>query len=127
MDLHCCISPKQMGTSLISQNKVVSVFLPFFIYSKTCLKQPLKRSPKIGFQDRPSLNAGQKHCRLLRKSILQYFRFALSYHLPLIPLFCLFLCGRLRQGLLLVKQQVDRIRSIEFKRVLQCVILFSVL
>ena len=26
-------------------------------YSKTCLKQPLKRRTKIGFQDRLSLNA----------------------------------------------------------------------
>ena len=29
------------------------------IYSKTCLKRPLKRRPKIGFQDRVSLNAGE--------------------------------------------------------------------
>ena len=33
-------------------------------------------------------------------SILQYFRPLLSYHLPLIPSFCLFLSGRLRQVLL---------------------------
>ena len=35
------------------------------LYSKTCLKQPLKRKTKIGFQDRLSLNAGQKYCRML--------------------------------------------------------------
>ena len=35
-------------------------------YSKTCLKQPLNRRPKIGFQDRLSLNAGQKYCRMLQ-------------------------------------------------------------
>ena len=29
--------------------------------SKTCLKRPLKKT-KIGFQDRLSLNAGQKYC-----------------------------------------------------------------
>ena len=29
-------------------------------YSKTCLKWPLKKKTKIGFQDRLSLNAGQK-------------------------------------------------------------------
>ena len=34
-------------------------------------------------------------------SILQYFRPSLSYHLPLRPLFCLSLSGRLRQVLLL--------------------------
>ena len=30
-----------------------------FWYSKTCLKQPLKKKTKIGFQDPLSLNAGQ--------------------------------------------------------------------
>ena len=58
-----------------------------------------KRRPKIGFQYRLSLNAGQKYCRML-ESILQYFRPTLSYHLSLRPLFCLFLSGRLRQVLL---------------------------
>ena len=43
------------------------------------------------------LNAGQKYCRMLQESTLQYFRPTLSYHLPLRPLFCLFLSGRLRQ------------------------------
>ena len=28
--------------------------------------QPLKRKTKIGFQDRLSLNAGQKYCRMLK-------------------------------------------------------------
>ena len=46
--------------------------------------------PKIGFQDLLSLNAGQKYCRMLQESILQYFLPALSYHLSLRPLFCLF-------------------------------------
>ena len=35
------------------------------LYSKTGLKRPLKKRPKIGFVDRLSLNAGQKHCRML--------------------------------------------------------------
>ena len=35
-------------------------------YSKTCLKQPLKKNTKIGIQDRLSLNAGQKYCRMLQ-------------------------------------------------------------
>ena len=35
------------------------------MYSKTCLKRPLKKKTKIGFQDRLSLNAGQKYCRML--------------------------------------------------------------
>ena len=29
-------------------------------------KRPLKRRPKIGFQDRLLLNAGQKYCRMLQ-------------------------------------------------------------
>ena len=59
-----------------------------------------KRRPKIVFQDPLSLNAGQKYCRMLQESILQYFRLSLSYHLTLKPLFCLLLSGRLRQILL---------------------------
>ena len=35
------------------------------IYSNTCVKQPLSKRPKIGFQDRLLLNAGQKYCRML--------------------------------------------------------------
>ena len=68
-----------------------------FEYSKTCLKRPLKKKTDIGFQDRLSINAGPKYCRMLMGSILQYFRPSLNYHLSLISLFCLFLSGRLRQ------------------------------
>ena len=42
------------------------------MYSKTCLKQPLKKKTKIVFQDRLSLNAGQKYCRML-SAILSTF------------------------------------------------------
>ena len=56
-------------------------------YDKTCLKRPLKRS-KIAFQDWLSRNEGQKYCRMLSWSILQYFRLSLSYHLSLRPMFC---------------------------------------
>ena len=73
-----------------------------YMYSKTCLKRPLKTNTKIGFQDRLPLNAGQKYCRMLQESMLQYFRPSLSYHLSLRPLFCQFLSGRLRQVLLYV-------------------------
>ena len=40
---------------------------------------------KIGFQDRLLLIAGQKYCRMIQQSILQYFRPSLSYlnHLSL--------------------------------------------
>ena len=36
------------------------------------------KRPKIVFQDLLSLNAGQKYCRMLSWSILQYFRPSLS-------------------------------------------------
>ena len=38
----------------------------FGLYSKTCLKRPLKKKTKIGFQDRSLLNAGQKYCKMLQ-------------------------------------------------------------
>ena len=36
------------------------------LYSKTCVKRPFSKRPKIGFQDQLSLNAGQKYCRMLQ-------------------------------------------------------------
>ena len=38
---------------------------PNIDHSKTCLKRPLKKKTKNGFQDRLSLNAFQKYCRML--------------------------------------------------------------
>ena len=35
-------------------------------YSMPCVKRPLSKGPKIGFQDQLSLNAGQKYCRMLQ-------------------------------------------------------------
>ena len=35
------------------------------LYSKTCLKRPLKKKTKVVFQDRLWLNAGQKYCRMI--------------------------------------------------------------
>ena len=36
-------------------------------YTITFLKWPFKKKTKIGFQDRLSLNAGQKYCRMLQE------------------------------------------------------------
>ena len=76
----------------------------FWSTVKPVLSGHSKRRPNIGFQDQLSLNAGQKYCRILQGehspwSILQYFlpRPALSYHLLLEPLFCLFWSDRFRQ------------------------------
>ena len=35
-------------------------------YSKTCVKWPLSKRQKIGFQDQLLLNAAQKYCRMLQ-------------------------------------------------------------
>ena len=43
------------------------------IYSETCVKQPLSKRPKIGFQDQLSLNAGQSIAECSKRSMLQYF------------------------------------------------------
>ena len=34
------------------------------MYSKTCVKCPLSKIPKTGFQDQLSLNARQKYCKM---------------------------------------------------------------
>ena len=73
--------------------------MPILAYSKTCVKRTLSKRPRIGFQDQLWLNAGQKK---MQRSILQYFRPALSYHLSSRSLFCLFLRGHFTQVLLYV-------------------------
>ena len=47
----------------IYQEKV-NIALVLHIHSKTCVKQPLKNRPHLGFQDQLLLNAGQKFCRM---------------------------------------------------------------
>ena len=37
------------------------------VYSKTCVKRPLSKTPKNGFQNRLPLNAGQKYCKMLQR------------------------------------------------------------
>ena len=70
-------------------------FGPYIV--KPVLSGHSKRRPKTGFKNPLSLNAVQKYCRMLQENTLQYCQPALSYHLSLRPLFCLFLSGRLRQ------------------------------
>ena len=64
-------------------------------YSKTFIKRPLSKRPKIDFQDLLSLNAGQMYCGMLQ-GVLQYFRPSFSYHLSLRSI----LSGRFTQVLL---------------------------
>ena len=72
----------------------------FFATVKPVLSGHSKRRPKLVYKTDYRFNAGQKYCRMLQESILQYFRPSLSYHLSLRPLFCLILSGRLRPVLL---------------------------
>ena len=73
------------------------------LYSKACLKRPLSKRPKNGFQGQLLLYAGQKYYRMLQRehsAILSTF-----IKLPDIKnLFCLFLSGCLRQVLLYVSR-----------------------
>ena len=69
-------------------------------YGKTCLKPPLKK--KVFFKT----DYGLMQIKSIAEcswNILQYFPPALSYHLALRPLFCLFLNGRSRQDLLYLR------------------------
>ena len=92
---------------------------------KPVLSGHSKRRPKIGFQDYLLLNAGQKYCRMLQESILQYFPPSLSYHMSLRPLFCLFLSDCLRQVLLFYlahlagkrhKSNIRKVKIVEMKK-----------
>ena len=60
----------RINTSLENMNNIpkfqLSQLRVLSKYSKTCLKQPLSKRPKIVFQDQLSLNAGQKYCRMLK-------------------------------------------------------------
>ena len=67
------------------------------MYSKTCVKRPLSKRQKYGFQDQLSLNTGQKYCRMLpleHSAILSTF-----IKLPVVikTFDCLFLSGRFFQ------------------------------
>ena len=43
----------------------VKIVHQHLVYSQTCVKQPLTKRLKIGFQYQLSLNGGQKYCRML--------------------------------------------------------------
>ena len=70
---------------------------PVLVYSKTCLKRPLKRRPKLVFKTDYRLMQVKSIAECSKGSILKYFLPSLSYHLPLRPLFCVFLSDPLRQ------------------------------
>ena len=87
------------NTSTIAQQKVNE-----FMFKDDTIKPVLsghsKRTPKLVFNTDYRLMQVKRIAECSKESILQYFRPSLSYHLSLRPLFCLFLSGCLRQGLL---------------------------
>ena len=69
--------------------QLVLMTLTATINSKTCVKRPLSKRPKIGFQDLLSLNAGQTYCRKLQgehSAILSTF-IKLSFVMKILFLF----------------------------------------
>ena len=71
-----------------------------YITVKPVLSGHSKRRPKIVLKMDYCLMQVKRIAKCSKGSILQYFRPALSYHLPLRSLFCFFLSGHLRQVLL---------------------------
>ena len=67
---------------------------------KPVLSGHSKRRPKLVFETDYHLMQVKSIAECSKRSILQYFRPLISYHLSLTSLFCLFLSGRLRQVLL---------------------------
>ena len=55
---------KILNISMDIEQSTVKPVLSGHSHSKTCVKRPLSKRPKIGFQDHLSLNAGQKYCRM---------------------------------------------------------------
>ena len=77
------------STCISKEWKSMNIWMQYIItcsYSKTCLKRSLKKKTKLGFQDRLSLNAGQKYCRMLREHSAILFTFILQYFRPSIKL-----------------------------------------
>ena len=70
------------------------------VYSKTCVKRPLSKRPKVGFQSQLLLNAGQKYYRMLRGEHSATLLTLIKLPFVIKILFCLFLSGSFTQVLL---------------------------
>ena len=60
------------------------------LHSKTCVKRPLSKRPKLVFNTNYLFMQVKSIAECSNGSILQYFRPLLSYHLSFRSLFCLF-------------------------------------
>ena len=65
MSWQLCPVPPLLG--LHNQSIDIDYFvISLSMYSKTCLKRPLSKIAKIGFQKQLWLNTAQKYCRILQ-------------------------------------------------------------
>ena len=69
-----------------------------WIYSKTCVKRPLSKRLKIGFQDELLLSAGQKYFRMLQQEysaiLLTFIKLTLVFKIVVVsPLVWTFYTG----------------------------------
>ena len=55
------------------ESQFFTIFKNKYMYSKACLKRPLKNNTKMGFQHQISLNAGKKYCRMLQEAFCNTF------------------------------------------------------
>ena len=60
------LSHSLFAMEVISSGAFVSAAECIYMYSKTCVKPPLSKRPKFGFQNQLLLNAGQKYSRMLQ-------------------------------------------------------------
>ena len=92
---HTCYTSKYL---LNLRNTCLYFEIPTYTskYSKTCVKRPLIKRPRMCFQYQLLLHAGQKYCRMPQgeHSVM------LLTCIKLPSLFCLFLRGRFTQVLL---------------------------
>ena len=95
-------------------NRQCQLFMSVAYRVKPVLSGHSKRRQKLVFKTDYRLMQVKSIAECSKGSILQYFRPSLSYHLPLRPLFCIFLSGSLRQVLLY--STMSQIRNVTVKR-----------
>ena len=99
---HGCQSQQTRKMSLLvlsDLSKVCLLSLHCIMYTKTCLKRPLKIDKTKIFKTNGSLMKVKSIAECSMGSILQYFWPSLSYHLSLRSVFCQFLSGHFTQDL----------------------------
>ena len=82
---------------------------PKLVFNTNYRLMQVKEHKKLVFNTQLSLNAGQKYCRMLQGEHSAILSTSISYLFPLRPLFCLFLCGCLRQVLLYLYHKYRKI------------------